>query len=300
MRRTEPHGFLNINKPLQLTSHDVVARVRRRYRSLTSEKKVGHAGALDPLASGVLVLCLGKATRLSEVIMRRPKVYRAEITFGASTTTYDAAGEFLSSPSDANNLKLEAIRKALPDFTGDIKQIPPMYSAIKRGGQKLYDIARRGETVEREARSVHIQHINILGWERPTLELEVKCGPGVYIRSLAHDLGEALGVGGYLSGLQRAKSGSFCIEDSLGLACVLADDRWLSRIVAPWDALEDEAKLIVSDDEVADLSHGRAISRGDAFDGNKVFAFDRERRLIAELEVLEDLWQPRKVFGTGV
>ena len=182
-------------------------------------KKVGHAGTLDPLADGVLVICLGAATRLSEYVMRGRKVYRATIQFGVTTTTYDAAGEVLERKS-ADHLDLDTVQRAMSAFVGDIEQVPPMFSAIKIRGKKLYELARQGKTVEREARAVTISCAqSVLSWRSPVLEVEVACSAGTYIRSLAHDLGAALGVGGHLAGLTRTASGSFQLEDSLTSWC---------------------------------------------------------------------------------
>ena len=208
MSKIRPAGFLNINKPLHLTSHDVVLQVRRNYQRLTGSKKVGHTGALDPLAGGVLVICLGAATRLSDYIMRGRKRYQAQITLGASTTTYDAAGDIVERKC-ADQVRRGDIERVLPRFMGEIKQVPPMYSAIKVGGVKLYDLARKGRTVPREPRAVTVYAIEMLAWSNPVLELEIECGAGTYIRSLAHDLGAVLGVGGYLTGLTRTASGAF-------------------------------------------------------------------------------------------
>ena len=167
-------GFLNVNKPLKLTSHDVVARVRRRYKELTGSKKVGHAGTLDPLATGVLVLCLGGATRLSDYMMHTTKQYRAQIRLGQTTTTYDAEGDIVTEV-DASHITQADVEAILPQFMGDVQQIPPMYSAIKVDGQKLYDLARGGKSIERKARDITITSLKILSWESPIFELDVVC-----------------------------------------------------------------------------------------------------------------------------
>ena len=288
-------GFLNVNKPLHLTSHDVVAQVRRRYRALTGSRKAGHAGTLDPLAEGVLVICLGAATRLSEYIMRGRKIYRAEITLGATTSTYDAAGEFLES-KPAKHLQLSDIQRVLPQFIGEIEQVPPMYSAIKVGGKKLYELARQGKTIERKARAVTIHAIVVRSWRSPVLELEIECGSGVYIRSLAHDLGAALGVGGYLSGLTRTASGAFKIGDSLNLDSITTDGEWLHKIISPYDALGDYSRAHLNAEDIESLRHGRFIRRPTDKANHIVFAFDRANRLVAVLERRAELWKPRKVF----
>ncbi len=295
MNNAPADGILNLNKPLHITSHDAVAQVRRRYQALTQSRKAGHAGTLDPLADGVLVICLGAATRLSEYMMRGRKVYRAQVTLGATTSTYDAASEFLGH-CDPGHITLEEVERSLRQFVGEIQQIPPMYSAIKIKGKKLYELARAGKTVERAARKVTVHSIDLLSWERPLLELEVHCGPGVYIRALAHDLGQALGVGAYLSSLRRVASGNFHISESVPLERVLNDDGWISRIVAPYEALQDYPRLTLSADEIEQVRHGRFIPRRASVDGDITFAFDANKRLIAILRTRGELWKPHKVF----
>ncbi len=288
-------GFLNLNKPLNLTSHDAVAHVRRHFRTLTGSRKVGHAGTLDPLAEGVLVVCLGAATRLSEYIMRGRKTYQASITLGASTSTYDAAGEFVEA-KPAEHLRLADIRRALAQFIGEIEQTPPMYSAIKVGGKKLYELARQGKTIERKTRAVTIYAIAVRSWRSPVLALEIECGSGVYIRSLAHDLGAALGVGGYLSGLTRTASGAFKIRDSLKLDSVTAEGEWLHHIISPYDALVDYTRVNLKTEEIENLRYGRFIRRPPDMADCTSFAFDAAKRLVAVLEPRAELWKPRKVF----
>ncbi len=291
-------GFLNVNKPLHLTSHDVVAQTRRHYRRLTGSRKVGHAGTLDPLAEGVLVICLGAATRLSDYVMRSRKIYRAEITLGVTTASYDAAGGVLSRRCPDHITRAD-IERALPRFVGDIEQIPPMFSAVKVDGVKLYELARRGETVQREPRSVSVYSIEILAWRNPVVEIEVACGAGTYIRSLAHDLGAALGVGACLSGLTRVASGAFTLRDSLPLDAIEGSGDWLRRVISPYEALTAYPRVRLDDEEIARLRQGRFISRPPECDAETVFAFDGGRRLVAILEPRAQLWKPRKVFADG-
>lgn len=290
-------GFLNVNKPLYMTSHDVVASIRRRYLPDRGSRKVGHAGTLDPLADGVLIVCLGAATRLSEYVMRSRKVYRAEITLGSKTTTYDAAGEIIAS-QPTQSVSLNAIQHALDQFKGEILQNPPLYSAIKVKGRRLYEYARRGEAVARPPRRVLINRIAILDWSNPALTLEVHCGPGTYIRSLANDLGEALGTGGYLSQLTRLASGAFKLKDSVSLERLSQDDDWAQFIVSPFDALQDKPQVTLAASEIDDLSYGRFITLGAEIDRDKVFAFDSARQLVAILEPRDQQWKPLKVFLT--
>jgi len=290
-----PAGFLNVHKPLHMTSHDVVAVLRRRYRALYRGKKVGHAGTLDPLADGVLVICLGAATRLSQYMMRSRKLYRAQITFGIRTSSYDAAGTILEE-QDCGRLQLADIERQLPQFMGEIQQLPPMFSAIKVGGKKLYELARAGIEIERAARPVRIDSIDILQWQPPSLTLQITCGPGTYIRSLAHDLGEALSVGAHLSGLTRFASGDFHLHDSLALDILLQQDDWEALIVRPYAALRQEPCIVLSAREAQALQHGQCIARKDEQQAETAFAFDAQQRLVAIVQRRRQQWKPQKVF----
>ena len=289
-------GFLNVDKPLHYTSHDIVALVRRRYRELTGAKKVGHAGTLDPLASGVLIVCLGKATRLSEYIMPGRKSYRARITLGQTSSTYDSGGEIQDSRVDTDGVTLADIENAVASFIGDTRQVPPMYSAIKVKGRKLYELARDGQSIEREPRPVRIDSINILQWNDPLLELDVICGAGTYIRSLAHDLGQALGVGAYLSGLQRRSSGQFRLGDSVALDTLLNETDWWRRIIPPHAALAGHSCVTLSKDDLSRIQFGRAVASRPHDAANQIFAFTQDKRLAAVLVPEDELWKPHKVF----
>ncbi len=207
-------GFLNLHKPYGFTSHDCVAKVRRLLRL----KRVGHSGTLDPAATGVLPIALGRATRLLQYL-RQGKAYRATIRFGLTTTTDDLEGDVVSQePTPA--LTLAEVEALLPKFQGLIHQIPPAYSAIQVQGKRLYDLARQGETVEIPSRTVEVHQIEVLTWRSgdfPELELAIACGPGTYIRSIARDLGQLLGVGATLAGLVRTQSNGFGLDSSLTL-----------------------------------------------------------------------------------
>lgn len=295
MAERGPTGFLNLNKPLRWTSHDAVAWVRRRLQKLTGCKKVGHAGTLDPLASGVLVLCLGQATRLSSYVMRARKQYRAQISLGQTTTSYDAEGD-VTALADAGPITLADIERVLPQFIGSIQQIPPMHSAVKIGGQKLYQLARQGKSVARPARQVDIHSIDILAWNSPVIELDVVCSSGTYIRSLAHDIGQALVVGAHLSALRRVASGDFHIRDSIALDKVTESDDWLRHIIPPYAALRHQPRLILAASEIQRVRQGQFIRRRTNFDAAQVFAFTHDKRLAAILRPRGQLWQPHKVF----
>lgn len=212
MIQSEPVGFLNLNKPTGITSHDCVARVRRLLRN----KRVGHGGTLDPAATGVLPLALGTATRLLQ-FLPTDKAYRATVRLGVTTTTDDLEGEAVSQ-HPAAHLTLAEVQAALAAFQGSIQQIPPNYSAIQVQGQRLYDLARSGQSIQVQARSVEVHRLDVLAWrpgDYPEIDLAIACGSGTYIRAIARDLGVALGVGGTLAALTRTSSSGFFLADSL-------------------------------------------------------------------------------------
>ncbi|HML22839.1 MAG TPA: tRNA pseudouridine(55) synthase TruB [Aggregatilinea sp.] len=285
-------GLLNVNKPSGPTSHDIVARVRRG----THIKKIGHAGTLDPLATGVLVLCLGPATRLAEYVMGSPKTYRARVHFGIETTTYDAEGEVTA--QDDTPVTREQVEAALSAFRGDIAQIPPMYSAIQQDGRRLYDLARAGQEVEREPRPVTIERLDLLAWEPPYADLEVVCSPGTYIRSLAYDLGRAVGVGAHLAALERAASGSFTVADAVtwpDLDAAMAAGTWREWLLPPERAVAHLPAVLLDADAVQLVRNGVRIEA----DGARGLArgLDADGHLVAVLEGRGSAWKPHKVFS---
>lgn len=206
-------GILNIDKPAGMTSHDVVNRVRR----LAGTRRVGHAGTLDPLATGVLLVCLGRATRLVEYLMGQPKCYQTTVRLGQTTNTYDADGQIMTDKA-VPAYDLSQLEAVLQSFRGIIEQQPPAFSAIKQDGQPIYKLARQGKTVEVAARSVTIYELELMDWERPFLQLRVLCSTGTYIRSLAHDVGAALGCGGHVVALRRTAVGAFQVQQAVPLA----------------------------------------------------------------------------------
>ena len=289
-------GLLNINKPAGPTSHDIVAGVRRGARV----KKVGHAGTLDPMATGVLVLCLGPATRLSQYAMGSRKTYVARVRFGIETDTYDAGGT-VTAQSDAP-LERDAVDAALGAFRGDIEQIPPMYSAIKQDGQKLYELARAGHEVERSARPVTIHRLEMSAWDPPFATLRVECSAGTYIRSLAVDLGRAVGTGAHLAALERAASGPFTIEEAVtwdDLDAAMASGTWRDYLLPPDMALADYPRVDLTAEEAEDIRHGRLIPVDSEreFAGGLARAYDPEDRFFAVLEQRGIRWKPHKVLS---
>ena len=228
------NGFLNLNKPTGRTSSDLVVFVRKRLPRGTA---VGHGGTLDPEASGVLPVCIGSATRLFDYIIDKQKVYVARIRLGVETDTQDATGRVVAErPVTAGEAE---VRAALPRFTGNILQIPPMYSALKRDGQRLYKLARRGEAVALEPRACRVDGIEYLADEGGGVHaIRVRCGKGVYIRTLCHDIGQALGCGGHMLSLERVAAGIFDLEHALTPDAVdaLASEGRLAEALLPLDA----------------------------------------------------------------
>ena len=296
------NGILNIHKAPGMTSHDVVARIRK----LLQQKRVGHTGTLDPLASGVLPICVGQATRVAEYLSESGKAYRAEITFGVVTDTYDAEGTVLRTTSTAA-LTLERIENLLPRFLGPQLQIPPLYSAIKVQGQPAYKHARAGEELTLEPRAVEITALHIVDWQHPKLTLDVACSKGTYIRSLAYDLGEALECGAYLSALLRTRSGPFSIEQSLTLEQLteVISQEQITTCLFPADyALQNYPALYLDEEISQRVLHGNAFryELGTAIvqpqHSALVRVYDADGRFlaIATWDVEHSLWQPKKVL----
>lgn len=208
----EFEGILLIDKPRGITSHDVVDRARRKFKI----KRIGHAGTLDPMATGLLILLVGKATKLSQYLMSLDKVYSGSITLGESTNTYDADGELMFS-KPVPDMTFEELQEQMNSFIGDQYQTPPMYSAIKLKGQPLYKLARKGKEVEREPRFIRVSKFLAKKYEAPKVEFTMACTKGTYVRSIAHDLGEKIGCGAHLSSLRRDASDKFKVEDAIEL-----------------------------------------------------------------------------------
>lgn len=246
-------GFLNVNKPKGMTSHDVVAVLRK----ITGIKQIGHTGTLDPFAVGVLPVCIGKATRLIEYL-NDDKEYIASVQFGKNTDTYDLDGSVTGSfDKKITRSELESI---LPEFTGEILQKPPIYSAVKVNGRKLYDYARKGETAEIKERKVNISKLDLIDFdkENQTAGLCIACSKGTYIRSVAYDIGAALNCGAYLSALTRTKAGAFTIDNTVSLDDLPEASDVEKYLVNPLDVLE-YPKITLSEEEKERVSHGMSI-----------------------------------------
>lgn len=266
------NGIILVDKPQDWTSHDVVAKLR----GVLHERRIGHSGTLDPLATGLLVVFVGRATRAVEFAEADSKEYITGLHLGVSTDTQDITGNIVASsgalPDEA------ALREALGRFIGDIEQIPPMYSAIKIGGKKLYELARRGESVERAPRKITVSAIDIAGRDGDDYILNISCSKGTYVRTLCSDIGEALGCGACMSSLRRTRAGVFSVDDAHSLADIEAAAREgrLSDIILPVDTLfASFPKLTVSQSAAKRLKNGNII---------KISAEDGEYRVYSDPE----------------
>jgi tRNA pseudouridine55 synthase len=251
------HGYLIIDKPAGMTSHDVVGRVRRAL----GERRVGHAGTLDPAAVGVLPIAVGLATRTVEYLSDASKAYVAEITFGVRTDSADADGSVIST-CDASSLTYESVLEIVQAFAGPQMQVPPMHSAIKVEGQRMYERARKGEHVDLPPRPVTIHEIALLSWEPPVAEVFIHCSKGTYIRSLARDMGDKAGTGAYMSNLVRVRTGPFTLADAIRideLDDLLLTQRWESLAVHPDASLHDWQTVILGPDATSSWRHGNGI-----------------------------------------
>lgn len=300
-------GFLNLRKPAGPTSHRVVQLIRR----WSGGGRVGHGGTLDPEAEGVLPIGLGYGTRLLEFIPE-PKVYRAQVVFGAETDTYDATGEVVVR-HDIHGLDKTALEHASRQFLGEIQQRPPRYSALKRQGQPLYRLARQGVVVEVAPRAVRVYRLELRQWAAPVATIEVECGRGTYIRSLAHDLGQVLGCGAYLQSLVRTQVGGFTLEESLSLdelERAFEEGQGQSLIlpldfpVRHWPAVHLSSEQVESVLQGKDLVLTCTVAQGETAgetggsEGGRRRAYGPSGELVALLEQGPEatMWHPFKVF----
>ncbi len=291
------NGILIVDKPANLTSHDVVSRVRRA----ACQKKVGHAGTLDPLATGVLVLALGQATRTIEYLTSHDKVYEAVVQLGAVTDTYDAEGQVVRQYEGVFPTR-EQVETSLSLFRGDILQKPPIFSAIKKGGEPLHKKARRGEQVEIAPRPITIYDLILTGWNETEFSLHVRSSKGTYIRSLAYDIGEHLGVGAHLKQLRRIESGMFTLADAHSFDFIMsATPSEIEPLLLPVGIGLDALPSLVVDERMRkELSHGRPLSGlvyNRANNESVIRAIDEAGTLMAILGWDDRKgWQPKKVF----
>jgi tRNA pseudouridine55 synthase len=294
--RTPITGILIVNKPSGLSSRTVVDRVV----GLVARVKVGHAGTLDPLASGILIICVGTAVRLVELLQQPSKSYQTKIFLGARSDTLDADGLIVVEPS-ARAPSADEVASALDPFVGQILQTPPCYSAKKIRGRRAYHLARAGRPVELAPRMVRIDRITVLSYAWPCLELEIVCGSGTYIRSLAHDLGEALGCGGFVQTLVRTRVGPFTLEDALD-AQALSSATIKEHLRPALDALPGMSRVALDAQQLAAISHGQSLSAADLAEplaaSGPVALVDSAGNLagLAELDAEGKRLHPRKVL----
>ncbi len=309
-------GILNLNKPPGHTSFDIVAIIRK----LTRVRRVGHGGTLDPLASGVLPICLGQATRITEYLAEARKTYSAQLVLGEATDTYDSEGK-VTWTGDPSSITQERMEEVMDSFRGSIEQTPPMYSALKHQGKRLYELARAGVVVERKKRTTMIHRLKMVAWEPPLITIEVECGRGAYIRSLADDLGQALSCGAHLKDLVRLGTGPFDIKDSLDLqefTNSVETGRWQEYLYPMDIVLQGMSVAIINPkaekaalsgqtipvtysidlpDQVQPDEHQPA-SEGESDSINRCRAYSKDGRFLAVLTSLatKGPWSPKKVF----
>jgi tRNA pseudouridine55 synthase len=297
-------GVLVVDKPMGLTSHDVVQIIRRG----TGIRRAGHTGTLDPRASGVLVILIGPAVRLSEYVSASKKRYQATLHLGSSTDTFDTEGEVTSTGS-MENVTEERFEETLQQFVGEIEQVPPQYSAIKVQGRHAYDMARNGEEAPLEPRIINVYSLDLLEWAPPEAVIDVFCSSGTYVRSLANDLGQSLGCGAHLVGLRRTMSGRFTLRDAIPLRRLqesFNDGTWYKNLIPAAEALGDWASLELDADQVELIRHGHRIPlTGEISDWERgedgiIWArgVSQQGDLVALLQLNEEVkeWQPKKVF----
>ncbi|MDP6422055.1 MAG: tRNA pseudouridine(55) synthase TruB [SAR202 cluster bacterium] len=293
-------GILNVDKPYGMTSMEVVRRTKRA----SGIKRVGHGGTLDPVATGVLPICIGPATRMMQYLIDGTKEYRSVIELGVTTDTYDSLGE-VTETADCTEVSREQIESALKSFHGEIPQVPPMFSALKRDGKRLYDLAREGIEVEREPRKVTVYGIELTEFEPPLATVEVHCGRGFYMRSLAHDLGQILGCGGHMKTLKRLRVGPFLLRDALAvepLDDIFADGAWTNSVHAP-DVVLDAMRAVVAGSDIRKLVlDGRPIPPSIRIPAStpeercRVYTTDGQFIAIMRFDSEDGQWKPEKVF----
>ena len=296
------NGIVNIYKEKGYTSHDVVAVLRK----VVGQKKIGHTGTLDPDATGVLPVCLGRATKVCELLTDHDKTYEALLLLGKTTDTQDISGEVLEE-KDPGHLTEEEVRSCIESFIGAYDQVPPMYSALKVNGKKLYELAREGKTVERKSRRVQIHGIRILEMNLPHVRMEVDCSKGTYIRTLCHDIGEKLQVGGCMEELERTKVGRFLKEDAVTLDEVRQkmEQGEGAELFTPLDQIFAELPAVTVTDAKAwmsyngnDLPERFLLEKEEWTDGQEVRVYDSRKNFIGlyQYRTLKKLFHIKKMF----
>lgn len=288
------NGIIIIDKPLGRTSHDMVYEMRK----VTGIKKIGHTGTLDPMATGVLPVCIGSATKMADMLTLSDKSYIAELVLGRTTDTQDADGKVLTECEV--NCSEEEIRCAVNSFVGEIEQVPPMYSAIKQNGKKLYELARQGIEIERKPRKVTINSIDILEISGERVKIDVSCSKGTYIRTLCEDIGKKLGVGAYMNTLRRTRTGQFTIEESHTLSEIkeLKENGGIESIMIPADRMFAEyPSVTLNPKQVKSVTNGVAMTYREGQEGQTYRVYDNENKFLCisritdgRLKLIKSFW----------
>ncbi len=294
-------GILVLDKPQGISSMEAVRRVKRA----SGVKRVGHGGTLDPMATGVIPICLGRATRLMEYMLDSSKEYVGQVRLGVSTDSYDADGE-ITCRSDPSDVTRENVENVLQEFLGQIEQVPPMFSALKKQGKRLYELARQGIEIEREPRPMTVHSIRLANWNPPVATVRIECSRGFYMRSLAHDIGVQLGCGAHLQSLRRLRTGRFRIADAVSLDAAqrgFEDGSWPELLFSPDGALGDLRALVVGERARSHIQNGRAVPLAGEDCGAepderfRAYALDGEFLAIMRFDSSANCWRPDKVFS---
>ncbi len=300
MTRRSADGILIIDKPRGISSMEAVRRIKRA----SGVKKVGHGGTLDPMATGVIPICLGRATRLMEYMLDGSKEYVGEVCLGVSTDSYDADGQ-VTGRSDTSGISREMVEDVLRRFNGNIQQVPPMFSALKRDGKRLYELARQGIEVKREPRAMTVHSIRLADWQPPVATVHIECSRGFYMRSLASDIGERLGCGAHLQSLTRLRTGRFRISDAISLDAAqneFEEGAWRESLISPDFVIGNMRAVIVGEREQDSVQNGRPIplqsDLGSLCPDERFRAYTQDGRFLAimRFDAPERSWRPDKVF----
>ena len=298
-------GFLNVDKPSDWTSSDVVAKIRAAFGLRKRRIKVGHGGTLDPIATGVLPICVGSATRLAEFVLGGDKSYQMSARLGVETDTYDSEGAIIAT-RDFRQVTKNDLLATISGFVGEIDQVPPMYSAIKKDGQPLYKLARRGHEVSRDPRRITVASLTLTTWDPPDFDVHIECGTGFYARSLAHDIGNLLGCGAHMTALRRTRAGEFRIAESVSLEQLIsaaADDSWIRFLSQPDVVLQSLMSTELDDVGSAAFVHGQAVRCGnlgtpDVENLVRVYSDEGELLGLATCDETGRFLKPRTVLQT--
>ena len=303
MTQLSADGILVLDKPAGISSMDVVRRIKRA----SGMRRVGHGGTLDPMATGVIPICLGRATRMMEYMFDSSKEYLGEVRLGISTDSYDAEGEIISR-SDPSGVEREDIEDVLNRFLGQIEQVPPMFSALKRKGKRLYELARQGIEVEREPRSMTVHSIRLEDWNPPVATVHIECSRGFYMRSLAHDIGVQLGCGANLKSLTRLRTGRFRIADAVSIETAqrsFEEGSWPELLVGLDSVLGDLRAIIVGEREQTNIQNGRPVPLSEydiaprSDEQFRAYSLDGEFIAIMRFDASDRCWRPNKVFNVS-